>query len=543
MMQSKILKGKAWFYSYKRKLQSVLVNPNIRMTKEGRVILGECLSGMKESITLLGSGLDQGALDEEGSKIFDWAMIDCLTMVNKLKKCERCFLCRQKKEPKKSHIIPEFIAKSLQDDPSERSIIFDPDKYKLKSAGECYFNMLCWRCEELLCQNGENDFKAKFPSSGEVQYSSWLFSYCVGVIFRCMASSSQFPMHFNDEEVYQVLLHCRRHLLQLPVVIEGKVSSPSEQEKRQLEELTEQIKGDLHVYLFMSPLNSRLNFGALQAPYPTSAFAFARNKQLDSKGLNFNGRVHFFSLCCGPITLIIQFDQSLVSLKNKGFHLASNPLNSDTRYCIPSEEDRVKLLPVGIWPLIEQLTEATIENFKEVSRCIAPNATLPEYHPVEDAPTVKVSSEVGSAVMFEMSFLPREYEIDKPHVNLPRNQCVLLPAGDQVIIHSSRRMPVPNTLITTLLCLDEHKFKEPGSEFLYLIFVEQDDTNHILYVDGIRVLVRESKLVLTEFLLNNPIAGAKRQSLSMLQVLVNILLPNKHFDNIKLLLHLVKCRR
>jgi len=64
-------------------------------------------------------------------------------------------------------VIPEFITKTLQDKTSDKNIIFGLDKYQLKSAGKCYFYMLCKRCEELLCQNGENDFETKFSSSGE----------------------------------------------------------------------------------------------------------------------------------------------------------------------------------------------------------------------------------------------------------------------------------------------------------------------------------------------------------------------------------------
>ena len=36
IIKSKVLKGKAEFHSYKRKLQYLLMNPNLRLTKEGR---------------------------------------------------------------------------------------------------------------------------------------------------------------------------------------------------------------------------------------------------------------------------------------------------------------------------------------------------------------------------------------------------------------------------------------------------------------------------------------------------------------------------
>lgn len=100
MTETKVLKGKARFYGYKRKLMNILVNKNIRLTKEGSKILSECFTYMKEVILLLGNALDQNMLDAEGSKLLDWAMIDCISTTNQLHCCKRCLLCR-----KKSHCV------------------------------------------------------------------------------------------------------------------------------------------------------------------------------------------------------------------------------------------------------------------------------------------------------------------------------------------------------------------------------------------------------------------------------------------------------
>ncbi len=160
----------------------------------------------------------------------------------------------------------------------------------------------------------------------------------------------------------KIFLRCRKHLLSLPVKGVDKACSLSDYD------LARQLKGNLDLYLFMSPLESKQNFGVFQVPYPYSAFTLSRFKQLDSKRPFFNGYAHFFCIWCGPITIIVQFDHSLISLKNKGFHITSNPSDSDQKYTIPSEEDRVKILPVGVWPLIERLTEGTMENGNQVSR-------------------------------------------------------------------------------------------------------------------------------------------------------------------------------
>ena len=543
MLQAKITKGKASFYVYKRKLQYVLVNDNIITTKEGRNMLNECFNCMRDAITLLGSGLDQDLLDEEGSKLLDWAMIDCLSTTNQLDKCQRCLLCRQKRSLRNSHIWPEFIAKSLPGYSSNEKFIFGLDMHKLKSAGTCTYSMLCSRCEQLLSQNGESDFKNQFPTSGEISYSPWLFSFCAGVIFRCLSVAIQFPMHFNDDDIYKVLLLCRKHLMSLPVKIGGKVESLSDGESKQLEKLNEQLKELLHVYLFISPLESQQNYGTFQVPYPSGAFAISRNKKLYSNHRGFNGYAHFFLLCCGPITLIVEFDQSVHSFKKRGFHITSNPTNSDQKYVIPSQEDSVKLLPNGVWVLVEQLTEGAVSDFNKVSRFISPKAKKPTLQSFQGTPSVSIPTEAYSKTMFQISYLPKGYEIGKPHVNLPRNQCVVLPKGHQVIIHANRKIPMQNAVITFLLCVDEPKSPPYIESHLYMIIVIQDNNNHTQYTDSAVVEVKGNKLVLTRYLLQNEVADAMRVDLSQLQNLLNIALPNKHFDNINLLMYLVKYRR
>lgn len=533
MMQTDITKGKARFHSYKRKLQYILVKENIRVTKEGRIILNECFDSMKEAIDLLGKGLDRNMLDEEGSKLLDWAMIDCVSITNQLNLCKRCLLCRQEKSLKRSHVFPKFFFKEK---PSDK-FIFGLDKYQIKSAGACHYWMLCETCEQVLSQNGENDFKTKFPTSGEITYSTWLFSFCVGVIFRCLSVTFHFPMHFNDSAVHKVLLHCRKHLLSLPVTVSGKVASLGEQ----LQDLTRQLKDNLDIYLFMSPLNSKQNYGVCQLPYPKSAFALSRNKQLDNNSLIFNGYAHFFCLWCGPITLIVKFDH--FSFKNRGFHITSNPNDSDQKYIIPSEEDRVKLLPLGVWLLLEQLAEGSMENSNKVFRFMSSECKRkPASQPAQVVPSVDVPLEINAKATFHLSHLPKGYEIIKPNLRLPRNQCVVLPKGHQVIIHACKAVPIKNMMVTFLLCIDMLK-STTGQTELYVLFLYQDNNKHISKVDGALTEIKDNKLVCTEYLLQGSVPDSFRSDISQLNDQLNIVMPNKHFDNINLLIYLVKCRR
>ena len=545
-IQAKITRGKASFYLYKRKFQHVLINDNFRATPEGRNILyNECFIYMKEAIASLGNGLDQKMLDDEGSKLLNWAMIDCLSTTNQLNKCNRCLLCRQRRSLSRSHVWPKFMALSLQEQSSdERNIVFGLDKHQLKSAGACTYWMFCARCEQILSQNGENDFKSKFPTEGEIKYSSWLFSFCVGIIFRSLSTTIKFPIHFNDDDVYKVLLICRKHLLSLPIKGGDKIpSSLSSSECEQLEELSKRLKEHLDIYLFISPLKSQQNYGAFQVQYPSAAFAISRNKPLHKRNRFFSGHAHFFLSCCGPLTLILEFEQPLHSLKNKGFHITDNAANSDLSYIIPSEEERVKLLPVGVWALMEQLTEGSMEDFNEVSRFISPKAKKPTLQSSGILSSVNIPSEASSKIMFQVSYLPKGYEIMKPYANLPRNQCVVLPKGHQVIVHGNRKITMQNAVITFLLCIADSPKSTSCLQSLYVIIVMQDNNNHCLYVDSATTEVRNGKLVLKTFLLQNEIANHMRNNISQLQNLLNVVLPNKHFDNIDLLMYLVKCHR
>ena len=548
-IQAMVTKGKASFYVYKRKFQQVVLNDNLRATPEGRnVLYNECFSRMKEAISLLGYGLDENMLDKEGSELLDWAMFDCLSTTNQLNKCNRCLLCRQKRSLSRSHVWPKFIALSLQDDQSlddERNIIFGLDKHQLKSAGACTYWMFCARCEEILSQNGESDFKSKFPSEGEIEYSPWLFSFCAGIIFRTLSVTVKFPMHFNDDEVYKVLLLCRKHLLSLPVKGGDKIPSClGSTELKQLEELTRCLeKRHLNIHLFVSPLKTHQSYRAFQVPYPFAAFAISRNKKLHDRGRSFNGHAHFFLLCCGPITLILEFGQPFHSLTNTSFHITDNAAKSDQKYIIPSEEDRVKLLPVGVWEILEQLTEGTIEDFNQVSRFMSSKAKAPTVQSSIAPSEIAIPTETSSKVMFQISYLPKGYEVMKPHSTLPRNQSVVLPKGHSVVLHGSRTVSMKNAVITFLLCINDRPMSTSCLESLYMICVMQDNNSHCLYVDSVAVKVMNGELVLTTFLLQNQIADAMRTSISQLQNMLNIVLPNKHFDNIDLLIYLVRCHR
>ena len=322
--------------------------------------------------------------------------------------------------------------------------------------------------------------------------------------------------------------------------ISNKVTSLSGCESRQLNEFDHDLNGKLDVFLFISPLKTQQDFGVIQKAYPRATVALSRNIQLHTRRPHFNGYCHFILLCCGPITLIVPLNQSAWVLKNRGFHLTSDPVESDHTYIIPSENERAALLPVGVWAILEQIAEETSSDFSMVFRFTSSSAKMPNVQPTPpmDNPVIIEDHKI----LLQYNFLPKGYEIIKPFTRISHSQRVMLPEGHHVILHSALSVSSQNTDFTLLLCADESK-STPLHKSLYSIFIAKNGKAHFLYLDGATVEVKDNKLTVTKFLQQNKIANVMRYDLPGLQQLLNRILPNKHFDNVELLVHLVNYRR
>lgn len=554
----KLLKGKAMFFEYKRKYQYVLAKPHIKATLEGRKILSECFYSIQQCIGLLGTALDWNILDEEGSKLLDWAMIDHLSAemdgFGAEFENQRCILCRERKSLQSSHIWPEFILKASKlsklTSKVQSDYIFGVNKLKLKSVGQCTIKMLCKDCEQILSQNGENQFKQNFTeeiNSGELKYSSWLFNFCIGMIFRCLVASYRFPTAFNDDKIYDTILLCRKHLLLLPFKANKKIVTPSDRKTRLLTKLEHQLINEkLHIYLYISPLEVPINFGVYDIPYPEGAFALSRFKEADGT-TNICGYVHFLLLCCGPITLVVPFKESQGDVLNKGFHLTFDSEKSDQIYTIQSHDKCIELLPKGVWSSIRSLSEESRNTTSEVVRLLPQKyaAKLESSREVVQIPSegsVEISALTDSKSITLLTLLPGGYEIINPGTKLPHSQRIKLPSGHQIILHTELSLVKPNDIFTIFLCINSLcRF--------YMIFLQHMRDDHVVFADGAYLEFDNDKPILTAFLLNNPVvAYIRKTSLSKWQQvlstrLLHELLPRNHFDSIQLFVNLVKYRR
>lgn len=403
-----LLKGKAFFHIYQRKIWYVMENRSTMSKAEEKELIEECFHCIKETINLLGTAFDNLFLDNEGSQLLDWAMMDCIRETNKLNQCDRCLLCRQYgKGLCKSHIFPKFILKNaplsqVESPPSSpvdqsegynmgsskkmpattegtvseiernsekaniKPFLFGLDKHQMKSAGECWLWMCCKKCEERMSQNAENYFSKQFPTNGRVEYSSWLFSYCCTILFRSL-SCVKFPRTVNDEEVYKSFLFCRMHLLSLPIKfgMQDSATCMSDIEKYQLNQLSQVAFQELKPYLLITPpdiIFKTENHPNVSAPM--IAIPWLSPHRLADGRKDLAGRSHYFVAYCNGVSILLKF------LPSSSYQLTESYCISPQcgTYILPNKGEIVEKIPPGLWVLRHRSSIKGIRDVTEAFR-------------------------------------------------------------------------------------------------------------------------------------------------------------------------------
>lgn len=198
-------------------------------SKQASMLRDRCFRKIEQVVMLLGKAHDYHYIDTEGSKLLDFAMLDCLREANRLGDCNRCMLCRNRAELRSSHVVPFSVLNELSADRitnRNKQVIIAAD-YSLKqpltlrSPRQVAHKMLCGACENRLSLNAEAGFCEEFfkpithRSSDSIPYGKWLYHFCVSMVFRGLSHNcmSKWP---NSSELYNVFLLCRKHLLSLP---------------------------------------------------------------------------------------------------------------------------------------------------------------------------------------------------------------------------------------------------------------------------------------------------------------------------------------
>ena len=408
LLLAKLLKGKAKFHGYQPVLRYLMENKHYLSKQDMTLLIQKCFGQMKDAINLLGDVLDSQCIDSEGSKLLDFAMMDCIRETNQLNQCKRCLLCRRRTELRKSHVWSESIIKHVSkkkfSDTDAKNIMFGRNKHFLKSPGMCTFWMLCSKCEELLCQNGENRFCEEFydritENQVEINYDSWLFDFCAGILFRTMSTLIMYDC-LNSSEIHNAFLHCRKHLLSLPVTIAGEHLKPSPLEQYQVATFCSQLSVSLNPMILVTPDDvSRSDDEELFCKGFDTFLQYYSERQMNTGLIDCSGSVHFFLTYCAPIAIILQFSPSVSCILPD--HCFIKPKQGVT--IVPSIHERMRLIPKGVWEAFHDYQQFYLDGNLEVSRSLSATAAtklrqcLPQLQPLVSPQELSVSAPDASS--------------------------------------------------------------------------------------------------------------------------------------------------
>ena len=234
------VRGKAFAHLHQKQFWYITKQGclDVAVPVKGGNLVDQCATTAKAAVKDLGFALDHGLLDEEGSYQMDVAMLHYVRIKNQLRDCNRCLLCRRRgMKLKESHTCPKFVlketnkkAKGMLQESGVLEFIEAQDLYSASGRFAAYtpntatYTMLCGRCEQILSQNGEDQFQKNimpifYSAIDEMQttkYDSTLYSFCLGIVFRFFVHNI-FTLYSNASEIYSLLVACRHHLLSLPV--------------------------------------------------------------------------------------------------------------------------------------------------------------------------------------------------------------------------------------------------------------------------------------------------------------------------------------
>lgn len=404
-----LYKGKS-LYELFRHQQSILRH-SILDDKHYKMQLDTTYSMAREAIRIF----DKIVLDEEGSQMFDLAMMAYASDTNRLGEIKRCLLCRLKAKLLRSHICPHSILREFCSGLTvpESLRVFDTASAKVghsKSPKEATMFAFCKSCENAFSLNGEQDFLPNFfrkiysrsnlmvQSEGvSIPYNSWLYNFCVGMLFRALIEQ-KIDQYNNCQELYNFFLQCRSILL-----------NPS------LKNLDSADLPDVYILI-----------GPHKAGDKDKEYGFV-NQVLNGASFNllWTSRkppfpAHFLLVHVGIIYII------------KHFSLSTHECPPDCKidpdcgvYLVPPEENRCQYFTEEWWDVVRAVAIKRSNAWLE--RPLAPLTKMQQTKMMSPAPSLNSLFHVSSSVhadleVFQQSIVP------SPDPNKPR-VISLLPPG------------------------------------------------------------------------------------------------------------------
>lgn len=508
----KLLLGKSLARKYSRE-QRLL---EIKMKYFSATDLGRnkavkgCYEKAKNAILQLGCSLDNGILDDEGSMLLDFAMIDYAREVNALNKCNRCLLCRRWGKLCRSHICPESVLKEIAKANFEEGIAFTvtnmTGKPEIRTPGTDTKWLLCGNCEQLLSQHGETQFVEKFfrllyPEirSTSIKYDDELYNFCVGVAFRALCLTN-FTDLYNSSEIYSFFVACRKHL-------------SSFASKHHHNELSEKpCKPEF--FLFRNPtqlystkgVREDILSGVFQSHYEVHISPY----HLQNGEISPIAEGCFFMAIIGGITLLTKFSPDQSFMMPQSFVPVS--LNGG-EYTVPSEVQRWTDIPPG---MIETLKESVISVQSRISERFWGKIPVPNKHRRNIIPEswdteisrqpdpalpdalkelqVRLLSGIMQETATVVNLLPEGFNISRK----PPFPTVTLPSGHAVLKHAHNQEKRATLLLATD-CNDCYK--------TYVIAIQHRHQGELIY--GFHLQADEEHFIIKDLLVNTSVKGAK----------------------------------
>ena len=491
----KLIWGKSLYYAHKNTSK---FSPTSKEASTPSHHKKGLLVSVKKVILTLGILLDENAIDEEGSKVLDLAMVEYIRTTNNLNACKRCLLCRSKSPLKSSHVIPYFIlagyAKGMRASSSKKvySSFDNTGEYEEFTSRQAAWWMLCGKCEGLLSAGesrfAKDIFHELYKTSDvsnptkeiKIVYSKWLYQFMAGLAFRGLAVNAKGIDGFlNDNSLYKVFIDLRKFLLHTDDVM---IDSP-------------------RMAVFVNPLS------VPSADSTVSSICINRLLNLpgfitlleNDEKLNYHRipRIANFLLVHLGIVNIV------ASVPGGNFTLPEHSLidSQSGVFVIPPENERLQKLPSVIWESLI-LTAQSIESLdiqitqQRLEACNVTasqsSATLEEVYGMTQAVTddKELVKNIGFQPSPDPNF-PKVFDFLPQNIKLKRTSLkeLSLPDGHRLLLHQTLSSPSnERSGVTYFLCIGNddgdysmnkpyvvwHRFM-PGLHIIYGFFISNVD--------------------------------------------------------------------
>lgn len=374
---------------------------------------------------------------------------------------------KEKSKLARSHFFPHSILKKFSNAhplPSDRQTYVDlylrgRESDRLRSARQVTYFMLCHECEGLVSRNGEEQFPSLFfnkiydkndpqksKSVLEIEYGKWLYTFCLGMIFRNL-HIHRGVLYVNKDEVYKLLLQCRTCMLNVD-------SIPSIEDKPE-------------IFILVNPLfasdEDMHGHGYINVVLNNTCAAVLRGISLDS-GTSQEMCVHFFIIHIGVINILVKFTPA------ENVHISDKYLVRPEGgvYPVPPAESRRQLLPLGIWKLFQSIAQDVEMRMREYPVKLDEKLNrLPSYQPdenVKDVFGIVEGFEMDKQAIFNkggvipspspsgskvLNLLPSDIQVRPSY----HPSAVLLPKGHHLLLHYTEYLSESKRHSILFLCI------------------------------------------------------------------------------------------